>query len=158
MRLFRRASIPLQPTAPTYQAAPLDLNTAIETILVKSLDSQATLAGKIGELVTTQIGSLAQAQIDLAHKMRSRRGGKTRASTGARASNGRFSKGSKTDCRLCRNPFHPTPTVEEVRAHATHDAGPIAHESEIQRTAAGEEVIECDECLKGTPGHTHAIH
>jgi len=129
MAWFKR-TYPLPPLPPSNQPGPVDLNQALETILVKSVESQASLAGKISEMIAGSIGQLAQAQQEHIDRVRARRGGRKRAATGIRSSNGMFLPMVK-GCRLCRNPGVHNPTPSEIIEHQKHELMPAVDVSEV---------------------------
>ena len=136
---------------------PIDLNQALEMVLVSSVKSQAETAAAISKAVTESLTGLAEVQQALFTRRRIRRGAANSVKGAYRGRNGRFSP--RSGCRLCLNPMIPNPTVAEIMEHAKHDEVVQASvpESQVQRTPAGQEFVECEDCAKGTPGHSHVI-
>lgn len=154
-RLFRSSPLPSLP-AP-YLPEPVNLNQALELVLVNAVKSQAETAAAITQAVTSSLSTLSEIQASVFTRRRLKRGGERRAAGANRGKNGRFERGSR--CRLCVNPMLKDPTVEEVRAHATHDSGNLyATDDKIETRSDGAEVIECPDCAAHTPGHTHQVH
>jgi hypothetical protein len=138
---------------PPPSSSPVDINHALEIVLVNSVQSAAQTASTIGAMVGDQLKALVEIQQALFSRRRLSTGGRKRAKTAVRGEQGRFERG----CRLCKNPAIKDPVPDEIRAHATH--GYHADESQIVRDPAdGSEVIECAECAAGVPGHTHQVH
>jgi hypothetical protein len=138
------------------------LGSALELVLVKSVESQANTAAKIGQLVTDNVAALAAMQQNAYTRASRKRGGKIRAGSAKRNGGGQFVKG----CRLCSDPSTADPTREEIIAHINHrnpglnyrvEQGAVhmdVTQKEIQTDAQGNEVIECEECAAGVE-HTH---
>lgn len=136
---------------------PVNINQALELVLVGAVKSQAETAAAITTAVTASLSTLSEIQAAVFTRRRLKRGGERRASAANRGKNGRFEKGVR--CRLCANPMIKDPTVEEVKAHATHESGHLyATDEQLQTRPDGQEVIECPDCAAGTPGHSHQIH
>jgi hypothetical protein len=175
MGFFRRASTgpgPDQLPASTPPAAPLDLGHAIETVLVKAVESQMSLYERISRLTAENLQLALAAQAKSQKKL----GGMLRA-RGAK----RNSRGQMVQCRLCHNPAIADPTPAEILAHVNHrvpakphspDDPPPADEPEypyavrdgavhvdvpeahVQTDSEGNEVLECAGCKAGVH-HTH---
>ena len=130
---------------------------ALEKFAVAAVEQQANQLGAVGGLLTTiaNIGAERAA----------RALGKRRAATARR--DPRSGRMLRNACRLCENPNITDPQIEEIRAHATHGSGQerkpevtykhtadaiiaTVPEELIQKTATGEEQLECPEC--GGPG------
>ena len=175
MGLFRRQQPPASDQLLTStRPAPLDLTAAIETVLVKAVDSQMNLYERISRLTTENLQLALQAQ----QKSQKRVGGLLR-SRGAP----RNKRGQLQSCRLCRDPSILDPTPAEILAHVNHRVpakpapdDPIpAEEPEypysvrdgavhvnvpegaVRTDAEGNEVIECEGCLNGQHG-PHQVH
>lgn len=139
------------------KAPPVDA--ALAAFATAAIDSRAKELESMGGFLRTlsEIGAERAA----------RAMGKRRASNAKRQSNGRFlpNPGSqkKASCRLCRDPMLRDPTIDEIKAHATHNdvtmTSPgitythepdriVAHvpEGMIETNADGAEVVECPEC------------
>jgi hypothetical protein len=155
--------------------APIDLNSLIETLLVKAVDSQVGLYERITRLTNENL----QLALDRNRRSQKRIAGATRARAASR--NGR---GQMVQCRLCHNPAIFDPTPAEIIAHQSHRApaprppdeppepdtpefpytvrdGAVhvdVPESAVQTDAQGNEVLECAGCAKGEPGHVHQVH
>jgi ribosomal protein L14 len=177
MALFRRNQ-PDTPPAPTSsQPAGIDLASALEIVLVKSVESQANMASKVGEVLTSQLVTLSEA---FSTKF-ARKGGKARAAKAQRNPDGTYMRKNQTACRLCRDAAIPDPTAAEIIAHVNHRQAlpppppPVPEqlqvsdyrlengavqvdvgESHIQHDSAGNEVLECPDCAKGIP-HQHGV-
>lgn len=159
------------PTSPP--PAPIDLNTALETVLVKALDSQTAMFERMQKLNIEN----AQLALETLQRRRYSKGGTKRAYT-ARRKIGRFQR----DCRLCQNPMIGDPSVAEIIEHSTHreprnepvnlserdrppprvaveerDGVIIGHvdERDVDRDAQGNEQVECGDCLQGIE-HAHS--
>jgi len=157
MGLFSRRQQPVDqpppPSSPANPAHALDINAALETILVGGLKSSMD--------VVIALRQQAMDEIKLAQEMRTnmsrRLGGKVRAKTAKRTAQGTM----MANCRLCHNPSITDPTAEEIRAHMNHAAPrppaaspPIPVQIQID-PRTGDEVIECEAC--GTP-HAEGAH
>lgn len=150
--LFRK--VPPSSVPGPYLPAQVDLNQALEMVLVSSVKSQAETAAMISRAVTESLVGLSEIQQAVFSHRRIRNGGRKRAQTAVRGGNGRF----KSGCRLCQNAQIQNPTIQEIQAHATHESGLSAKAEEIQVRPDGAEVIECADCAASTPGHSHQIH
>lgn len=165
MGIFTRRQTPQTlpvPAAPT----PVDLNQALEIVLVNSVKSQAETAAAIGQAVVGQLQTMSEIQQALFSMRRVRNGGRKRAATAVR-DRGRFAK-AKT-CRLCANPSISNPTRQEILDHVNHENPGInyrdlgnhvevdAEASQIQRGSDGAEVIECEDCANGKE-HSHVVN
>lgn len=153
LRLSRQpAAPPSFPPMPPPSNAPLDLNAAMETILVKSMDSQAGMLERINKL-NAENATLA---VDLLTRRGAIRAGKARAAKGRRDSKGRMA----SNCRLCANPMIHDPTSAEIISHSVHRAGGnlkiteegkavTVHlpESEVLTAPDGSQQIE-DDCVE----------
>jgi hypothetical protein len=93
----------------------VDLNSAMETVLVKSMEAQGTMLERINRL-NAENATLA---VDLLQKRSAVRAGKIRARTGKRDAKGRM----QANCRLCANPMISDPTSAEIVNHSVHRAG-----------------------------------
>jgi hypothetical protein len=166
MGLFSRQAPSSAPSAPSQQ---LDLATALEIVLVKSVESQATLAQKISDMVVGQLETMTTV---FARRLGSR-GGRANAlkNGGKRNHKGQFTQ-RRGACRLCDNPAIADPTADEIRAHATHQYQPAelpalpyrtegnkliadVNFEQVQTDAQGNQIIECEDCQSGK-AHTHA--
>jgi hypothetical protein len=107
MAWFRRAK-----EAPAPSQLPLDINAAIESLLVKGVENQGILFERINKIVADSL----QVALDIQQKSRKRLGGELRARS-ARRERGRFVKNA---CYLCRDPTFARPTAAMIRAHAEH--------------------------------------
>jgi hypothetical protein len=174
MGFFRRQQPPADSQLATSRTpAPIDLTSAIETVLVKAVDSQMNLYERISRLTTENLQLALAAQ----QKSQKRLGGIIR-SRGA----SRNRRGQLVQCRLCSNPAISDPTPSEILAHVNHrvprqpappdDPPPVDDGVEypyavrdgavhvdvpaehIQTDAQGNEVLECEGCAKGVH-HTH---
>lgn len=160
MGLFSRrqqaSESPPPPSPPAHPAQQIDINAALETILVGGLKSSMD--------VVIALRQQAMDEIKLAQEMRTnmsrRLGGKVRAKTAKRDATGKM----RHDCRLCDNASIGDPSVVEIRAHAGHgrqSATPPAARFEPTPVKievdprTGDEVIECESC--GTP-HEQGQH
>jgi hypothetical protein len=163
MSLFHRRSSVVPATAQLPPAAPVDLAQALEIVLVKSVQSQADTASKIGQLITDNVKALAEMQQSAFKRASRQRGGRIRAGS-AKRQGGRFTRG----CRLCENPMIADPRREEIIAHTNHtttlhyreENGAILVDvpaDEVQVDAQGNQVIECADCSAGRP-HQHGQH
>jgi hypothetical protein len=166
MPFFRRqrttASSP--PPAPASPATTLDLGAALEIVLVKSVESQASVATQIGQLVTDNVRALSEMQQDSYKRASRRRGGQIRAGSAKRKS-GKFARG----CRLCDDAAVSDPTKEEIISHINHRnpslnyrlEGNAVHvdlpESEIETDSQGNQVVECPDCQSGK-AHVHGTN
>ena len=130
------------------QAKAIDLDRALETALVKSVES----AGASQEKTASILFGFMDRAADMAFRRSRSPGGRARAKT-AKRQGGRFIR----NCRLCKNPSLPNPTVEEIFEHAKHDSEVLDVEVLNNRVVAhvnedavqevnGEERIECDGC------------
>jgi hypothetical protein len=158
MSIFRRRPDPSGlPDAP---APSLDLASALEIVLVKSVESQAQLASKISEMVVNQLETMTTV---FARRL-GQRGGRANAARAKRNKAGQFLR--KSGCRLCANPAVSNPTADEIRAHINHEDPSINYrveadgvhmnvdEAQIQTDAQGNQVVECAECAQGIE-HSH---
>jgi hypothetical protein len=135
------------PSAPP--RAPIDLAAALETVLVKSVESQADLAVKIGNMIAGQM----EAMTSVYARRLGARGGKKSAEHAKRNSNGTF-KPRKGGCRLCANPAVLDPQADEIKNHMQHVQGYYedprggihVSEKDFETTPGGDKVIECEEC------------
>lgn len=131
----------------------IDLNAAIETILVKGMNSQMELLSRINNLMVENVQLVASMQTRVAR----RTGGRIRSRTGTRGTDGQM----KANCRLCKDPMLTDPTATEIVEHATHrpptylsppkrrapkPARPEISETEIIRAPDGAEITECQDC------------
>jgi hypothetical protein len=127
-------------------------------VLVKSVESQAAVASKIGQLVTDNVVALTEMQKNAYQRASRRRGGKIRANSAQRTKAGRFARG----CRLCENPSVSDPTRDEIIAHTNHLSpgynfrldGDKLHADVDETQIAPDGSIECQECAQGIP-HEH---
>lgn len=177
MGFFRRQQPPAQNQQPTSTPpAPLDLTSAIETVLVKAVDSQMNLYERISRLTAENLQLALAAQ----QKSQKRLGGMLRSRGAARNRRGQL-----VQCRLCHNPAISDPTPAEIVAHVNHrapakpspnDPPPVDEaefpyhvdqdgavhvdvpESAVQTDAQGNEVIECEGCANGQHHHAHTVH
>jgi hypothetical protein len=178
MRFFRRQQAPAADQLATSRPpAPIDLTAAIETVLVKAVDSQMNLYERISRLTAENLQLALQAQ----QKSQKRVGGLIRSRGAARNRRGQL-----VQCRLCSNPAIPDPTPAEIVAHVNHrtpakpspaDPPPADEpefpyavrdgavhvdvpESAVETDAQGNEVVECAGCLNGQHqhGHGHQVH
>jgi hypothetical protein len=112
----------LLPAAPApSQVEPLNLNAALEVVLVKSVESQAAIAAKIGDVVAAQLSSLSNFQQNVYERAAKKRGGRSRAANANRI-NGKFAPGSHYDCRLCKDPTIADPLASEIMDHMKHNS------------------------------------
>jgi len=132
---------------------------ALEIALVKAVDSSGTTQEKTAGILFNFMDRAA----DMAFR-RSRSPGGRAASRRPRARRGRFSP----MCRLCDNPMIKDPSTDEIVAHASHGQGLMIedkgthieatiNESAVEKHPDGTDVIECEDCTKGTP-HVHGEH
>lgn len=165
---WRLTRPPVPPTivVPPASADPsrVDLNGALETVLVKSMDSQGEMLSRINTLNVEN----AKLAVEMFQRRSNRRAGQKRADTGKRNGKGQLMR----NCRLCQNAALPDPMLSEIVEHATHngpapknvgvrvdaDAVRVAvDERQIQAHPDGSEVIECPECAAGFE-HSHAAN
>jgi hypothetical protein len=142
-------------------SAPLDLNGALETVLVKAMDSQTSMFERMQRLNVEN----AELALNGLQRRKYQRGGNKRAATAGRLK-GRFLR----DCRLCVDPMIGDPTVAEIIEHSTHRSPRAApknvavedkgnrfeahvDERTVQMGFDGIEQVECEDC--GKPGHVH---
>lgn len=92
--------------------APVDLNHALETVLVKAMDSQAGMMERMQKLNVEN----AQLAIEGVQRRRYSKGGSKRAATAGRGGSGKFLR----DCRLCLDPMISDPTTAEIIEHSSH--------------------------------------
>ena len=97
------------------QRAPIDLNTAMETVLIKAVEQQGAMFERINKL-NIENATLAA---DLLTREGRRRSGKIRAGGARRRRGGQFNR----NCRLCSHPMISDPTVAEIVAHSGHRVG-----------------------------------
>lgn len=110
-----RVSLPASNLPPPAERVPVDLNGALEVVLVKALDSQTTMFEKMQKL-NVENATLA---MEMLAKQNAKRAGKARAKTGLRKRDGRFDR----NCRLCKDPMIHDPSVAEIVAHSAHRVG-----------------------------------
>jgi hypothetical protein len=155
---------PLPQLPPSAPPAGIDLNTALETVLVKAMDSQTNMFERMQKLNIEN----AQLALDSIQRRRYSKGGVKRAATAARTRRGKFER----DCRLCEDPMIADPSVAEIIAHSTHKiarrppAPAVAveekngviyghvDERDVDTDASGRQQVECGDCLQGIP-HEH---
>lgn len=170
-RLRSRGVPHVHQVPPAPPRVPVDLNTAIETVLVKAIDSQGNMMERMNRLNVEN----AQLAIDKLQQAGHRRGGAKRAAQARRTKRGVFAP----ECILCEDPMARDITPAQIIAHSEHRArrarrsqeemrqaresnGGIqitetpdavharVDESLIQTAADGTEQIECADC-----GHAH---
>ena len=115
LRRPRASSAPPASVPDLGQSSRLDINAAMETVLVRAVEGQASMFERIMKLNTENAAMAA----DMLVRDRNRRAGRTRAKGALRSRDGIF----KRNCRLCQNPMISDPTVAEVVAHAGHRVG-----------------------------------
>jgi hypothetical protein len=159
MGLFSRRVPPS--VFPPAVAPQVDLASALEIVLVKSVESQGQLASKISEMVVNQLETMTT----LFARRLGQRGGRARAAQAKRNKTGQFLK-KGNGCRLCANPGISNPTADEIRAHINHEdpninyriEGGAVHmdvdETQIQTDSQGNQTVECAECAQGVE-HSH---
>ena len=91
---------------------PIDLNTALDIVLVKAMDSQAGMLERM-QTLNVENARMAMEQLQL---RRAKRGGFKRAATGQRRANGTYQK----ECRLCEDTSISDPTPAEIVLHSSH--------------------------------------
>lgn len=177
MGWFNRTPAPQPPNAQNAPPAPsFDLGQALEIALVKSVESNGTMAAKLSELMVSQFAAMAELFGTLGPRRRKDGNGKN----ATRGPGGKFTgsrpKGSAA-CRLCRNPAISDPTALEITAHINHHATPAPAQDEqqvqayrvegnavhidipethVQTAPDGSEVVECPDCARGVP-HAHGV-
>lgn len=148
--------------APTPPAPRVNLDNAVETVLVKSMEAQGNMFERMQRLNIEN----AELAMEAIQRNGFRRAGRKRANTAARTKTGTFRK----NCRICDDPMVSDPTPAEIIAHSQHrtrskrpENFPVAVEDKgdhleahvderaIQVGPDGIEQIECPDC-----GHNHA--
>lgn len=163
MSIFRRSNPPENlPALP--QPTQLDVNAALEMVLVNSVKSAAETASAISTAVVGQLHALTEIQSAIFAQRRR----KAVAAKQPRGPRGRFDRKRQPACRLCENANISNPTRQEILDHVNHENpgmnyrerdGAIvvdAHETAVQTDKDGNQVIECEDCASGKE-HSHVI-
>ena len=157
---------------------PIDLNGALETLLVKAVSSQCDMMERIGHLNQENVKLAAETLMSGARRV----GGKLRAKTGAKNAKGRYVNA----CRLCEDPNIFDPSAVEIMSHANHRPrarkrvqsslfsaakqlpdGVTVHDDHVEAHIDEAELIdephgagqrvECAACLNGAGQHMHPV-